>query len=78
LLAEIVVDVQGPLHALPEEFFGWHGGIESYNDVEFDDGIVSWYDDTDDDDDDDEDEDEDGDEDEDEEEDEMDYYDGLW
>jgi hypothetical protein len=69
LLAEIVVDVQGPPDASPEEFFGWQEENEYYNEVRFDDdGQGSWYDDMDDSEDEDEDEDDEG---------ETDHSDGL-
>ena len=75
LLTEIVVDVQEPPDALPEDHFDPQGGAWYYNEAGFDDGRGSWYDVTDDSDSEDEYGDEDSDEDSDEVEDEMDYYD---
>ena len=72
LLTEIVVDVQEPPDALPEDHFDSQGGAGYYIEVRFesfDDWRGSWYDDMDDS------EDEYGEEDSDEVEDEMDYFD---
>ena len=75
LLTEVVVGVQEPPDALPEDHFGPQVGVGYYNEVRFDDEGGSWYDVTDDSDSEDEYGDEDSNEDSDEVEDEMDYYD---